>query len=182
MKQDRRWMKRLPAFLFAPFSRSMNCFIMIKDKTGVNDTFTFSLQRGGLDSIWMKAGAAFCLCAAAVGKGTYMLMRSVGLGGASWENSPRASRLQPGPSGFLSQVFFFFFPPQAMNELKYDLMFEVPLLPHSGIKRRLKWFRLFCVFFCTFFSCIFGKAQKQGGCIFALFSVEVVPNLAVGLS
>lgn len=29
----------------SPFSQSMNCFIMIKDKTGVNDTFTFSHQR-----------------------------------------------------------------------------------------------------------------------------------------
>ena len=28
-----------------PFSLSMNCFIMIKDKTGINDTFTFSHQR-----------------------------------------------------------------------------------------------------------------------------------------
>lgn len=26
-------------------SRSMSCFIMIKDKTGINDTFTFSHQR-----------------------------------------------------------------------------------------------------------------------------------------
>lgn len=28
-----------------PFSQSMNCFIMIKDKTGINDTFTFAHQR-----------------------------------------------------------------------------------------------------------------------------------------
>lgn len=32
-------------FFPLPFSRSMNCFIMIKDKTGINDTFTFSHQR-----------------------------------------------------------------------------------------------------------------------------------------
>lgn len=36
-----------------PFSQSMNCFIMIKDKTGINDTFTFSHQK--LVSISMKA-------------------------------------------------------------------------------------------------------------------------------
>lgn len=29
----------------SPFSQSMNCFIMIKDKTGINDTFTFPHQR-----------------------------------------------------------------------------------------------------------------------------------------
>lgn len=29
-----------------PLSQGMNCFIMIKDKTGINDTFTFSHQRG----------------------------------------------------------------------------------------------------------------------------------------
>lgn len=28
-----------------PFSQSMNCFITIKDKTGINDTFTFCYQR-----------------------------------------------------------------------------------------------------------------------------------------
>lgn len=159
MKQDRRWMKRLPAFLFAPFSQSMNCFIMIKDKTGVNDTFTFSLQRGGLDSIWMKAGAAFCLCAAAVGKGTYMLMRSVGLE-ARREKTALARHVCSLARQFLSQVPPPHPPPEAMNELKYDLMFEVPLLPHSGIKRRLKWFRLFRVFFCTFFFLHFWKSTK----------------------
>lgn len=133
-------MKRLPAFLFAPFSRSMNCFIMIKDKTGVNDTFTFSLQRGRLDSIWMKAGAAFCLCAAAAGK------RHLHADAQRW-GWRRVVRKQPSrvtsaawPVRFpqSSLVVFFFPPPEAMNELKYDLMFDVPLLPHSGIKQRLK--------------------------------------------
>lgn len=41
-----------------PLSPGMNCFIMIKDKTGVNDTFTFPPVKGKLDSIWMKAAAA----------------------------------------------------------------------------------------------------------------------------
>lgn len=31
--------------LFFPFSQRINCFIMIKDKTGINDTFTFSHER-----------------------------------------------------------------------------------------------------------------------------------------
>lgn len=57
----------------------MNCFIMIKDKTGVNDTFTFSLQRGEPDSITMKAAAEppSRACVRAGKKGTYTLMRSV---------------------------------------------------------------------------------------------------------
>lgn len=43
-----------------PLSPGMNCFIMIKDKTGVNDTFTFPAVKGKLDSIWMKAAADAC--------------------------------------------------------------------------------------------------------------------------
>lgn len=44
----------------SPLSPGMNCFIMIKDKTGVNDTFTFPPVKGKLDSISMKAGADAC--------------------------------------------------------------------------------------------------------------------------
>ena len=41
----------------------MNCFIMIKDKTGINDTFTFSHQREtclNLDE--SRSGSGFSLC------------------------------------------------------------------------------------------------------------------------
>lgn len=46
-----------------PFSRSMNCFIMIKDKTGVNDTFTFTHQREtwlNLDESSCGSGCSLC--------------------------------------------------------------------------------------------------------------------------
>lgn len=39
-----------------PFSQSMNCFIMIKDKTGINDTFTFSHQR----ETWLNLDESSC--------------------------------------------------------------------------------------------------------------------------
>lgn len=42
-----------------PLSQGMNCFIMIKDKTGINDTFTFSHQRK-FDSISMKVAVDVC--------------------------------------------------------------------------------------------------------------------------
>lgn len=41
----------------------MNCFIMIKDKTGVNDTFTFSYQREtclNLDESGSECGFFLC--------------------------------------------------------------------------------------------------------------------------
>lgn len=53
-----------PISLF-PLSPGMNCFIMIKDKTGVNDTFTFPPVKGKLDSISMKAAADACFTPAA---------------------------------------------------------------------------------------------------------------------
>lgn len=59
-------MEPLRAVLFPPLSAGMNCFIMIKDKTGVNDTFTFPPVKGKPDSIWMKA--AFSRLASAAGE------------------------------------------------------------------------------------------------------------------
>lgn len=39
----------------SPLSPGMNCFIMIKDKTGVNDTFTFPPSKGNLtQSRWKQ--------------------------------------------------------------------------------------------------------------------------------
>lgn len=59
-------MEPLHAVLFPPLSPGMNCFIMIKDKTGVNDTFTFPPVKGKPDSIWMKA--TFSRLASAAGE------------------------------------------------------------------------------------------------------------------
>ena len=49
-------------FSFSP-SPGMNCFIMIKDKTGINDTFTFPHQRGTCLNLSEGAcGSCVCVC------------------------------------------------------------------------------------------------------------------------
>ena len=50
-------------FSFSP-SPGMNCFIMIKDKTGINDTFTFPHQRETCLNLSEGAcGSCVCVCA-----------------------------------------------------------------------------------------------------------------------
>lgn len=67
-----------PVSLF-PLSLGMNCFIMIKDKTGVNDTFTFPPVKGKLDSISMKAATDACFTpAAAAGEGGRLQINEAG--------------------------------------------------------------------------------------------------------
>lgn len=82
-----------PISLF-PLSPGMNCFIMIKDKTGVNDTFTFPPVKGKLDSIWMKAAADACFTpAAAAGEDGRLRIDEAGdvCLDAGWKMSPLVS-------------------------------------------------------------------------------------------
>lgn len=57
-----------------PFSQSMNCFIMIKDKTGINDTFTFSHQR----ETWLNLDESSC------GSGFYTVFSTGGEALTGW--------------------------------------------------------------------------------------------------
>lgn len=159
MKQDRRWMKRLPAFLFAPFSQSMNCFIMIKDKTGVNDTFTFSLQRGNLTQSgwkqeprsacapprWEKALTCWC---AALGWRRVVRKQPSRVTSAAW------------PVRFPQSSFFFFFSLRSDEWIKvwFNVWSSLTCTLRDRTKVKVIWVVL-CIF-CTFFSLHFWKSTK----------------------